>query len=195
MRDLSLHILDLLENSLRASVSVISLTLATSSEKDLVTIKVEDDGPGFSVSPEVALDPFYTTKGGKKVGLGLSLFRSTAERAGGGVTIGRSPLGGASVEASMRWAHVDRAPLGDLAATCSAVVCTNPQMDLVVYLSADGRALRLSSLEVARDLPGGAGEAAKLARKFDQSIRAGMAYVWPEPVWDMTPVSVHLRKE
>jgi anti-sigma regulatory factor (Ser/Thr protein kinase) len=117
VRDLSLHILDVMENSIRAGATAISLTVAEDPEQDRLTIIVEDNGPGLSVPPDVATDPFYTTKNGKRTGLGLSLLRATAEQAGGKLTLRRSELGGLAVEAAMQLSHVDRSPLGDLAAT------------------------------------------------------------------------------
>ena len=75
MRELSLHILDLVENSVRAGASVIFIGITVDSVRDLLEISVEDNGPGFGVPVEMAFDPFYTTKEGKKTGLGLSLFR------------------------------------------------------------------------------------------------------------------------
>jgi anti-sigma regulatory factor (Ser/Thr protein kinase) len=136
MRDLSLHILDLVENSIRAEATTVWVTVAEDEREDLLTIVVEDNGPGLNVPPEVALNPFYTTKEGKRVGLGLSLFQEAAEQAGGRLTLGRSKLGGLAVEAVMKLRHIDRPPLGDVAAVISAVVCTNPNLNLGCTLRA-----------------------------------------------------------
>jgi len=130
MLELSLHILDLIENSVRAEATIISVSLWEKPEEDRLEILVEDNGHNFQVSPEQALDPFYTTKEGKPTGLGLSLFKASVEQAGGTLSVGTSSLGGAAVKASMRLRHVDRVPLGDIASTLSSVVCTNPQIDL-----------------------------------------------------------------
>lgn len=78
MHDLSLYLLDILENSVRAGATVIATSIVVERADDALTITVEDDGPGLPVEPEQALDPFFTTKGHKKTGLGLSLFRQAA---------------------------------------------------------------------------------------------------------------------
>ena len=130
MRSLSLHILDLMENSIRAGSSVVLVTIAGSPDEDRLEITVEDNGCGIRASTEEITDPFYTTKSGGRTGLGLSLFRAAAERAGGDLTTYRSELGGMAVKATMCLSHVDRSPLGDLATTLSSVVCTNPELDL-----------------------------------------------------------------
>ena len=78
---------------------------------DELRLTVDDDGSGLTATPEQTLDPFYTTKPGKKTGLGLSLLKADAQAAGGDLTIGPSPsLGGVRVETFMQLDHVDRPP-------------------------------------------------------------------------------------
>lgn len=148
MRDLSLHILDLVENSLRVQAAAVRVTLEQDTAADQLRICVEDNGPGLPVEPGVALDPFYTTKTGKRTGLGLSLFQSAAERAGGSLTLSRSELGGLCVTATMRLGHVDRAPLGDLGATIASIACMNPELDLtcVLVVNRQSRCIRAADL-------------------------------------------------
>jgi signal transduction histidine kinase len=139
MHDLSLYLLDVLENSVRAGATVVATTIVADRERDELSIAVEDDGPGLPVEPEQALDPFYTTKSNKKTGLGLSLFRQAAEAAGGGLTVGRSgELGGVLVIARMSLANVDRPPLGDVAASIATMVVTNPEIEFRVDLTDGG---------------------------------------------------------
>ena len=177
MRDLSLHILDLMENAICADASVISVTVAEHPQQDTLEIVVEDNGRGLWVPEEVATDPFYTTKAGKKAGLGLSLFRAAAERAGGQLTIGRSALGGVRVSATMQLEHIDRAPLGDLAATFSAVVCTEPYIDVRLRLCVGDRVCVLRTTDVAKELPVRERSGIALARRFREKIEAAMQAV------------------
>jgi anti-sigma regulatory factor (Ser/Thr protein kinase) len=175
MRDLSLHILDLIENSIRAGASIVSISVAQDPAKDLLEISVEDNGRGFSVPAEVATDPFYTTKEGKRTGLGLSLFRAAAERAGGTLEMGKSTLGGAAVKATMRLSHVDRSPMGDLAATISSVVCTRPGLDLWCRLANGGRERLVRVSDEMRRLGAGERCGLTLARIVWDRIRAAIA--------------------
>ena len=106
------------------------------------------------MSPREALDPFYTTKKGKKTGLGLSLFRQAAEAAGGGVCVGRSPdLGGVVVRARLNLGHVDRPPLGDVATSILTMVATNPGIDFTVDLSDGDEHTTVSGSELPQRLP------------------------------------------
>ena len=177
VRDLSLHILDLIENAIRAEASVVSVTVVEDVRQDTLAIVVEDNGPGLAVPGEAAADPFYTTKPGKPTGLGLSLFRAAAERAGGWLTVGRSALGGACISATMQLSHVDRTPLGDLAATFSAIACTDPYVDLRLRLRVADRERVVRSADVVKELPVGERSGPAVARRVSEKIRAGMEAV------------------
>jgi signal transduction histidine kinase len=135
MRDLSLHVLDLMENSIRAGASVVSVAVHQDSARNRLRIVIADNGPGLAVPAKVATDPFFTTKRGKRTGLGLSLFAAAAERAGGKLALRKSRLGGLSVEATMQLDHVDRAPLGDLATTLATIAAGNPGLEIRCRLS------------------------------------------------------------
>jgi hypothetical protein len=184
LRELSLHVLDLVENSVRAGAGVVAVVVEEQPDRDLLAISVEDDGPGLAVEPEQALDPFYTTKEGKRTGLGLSLFRQQVELAGGGVELGRSALGGLAVRARLGLAHVDRYPLGDLAGTLAGVVAANPGIEIRARLARGDREVNVSSADPdgavaprsggCTDRPGG-GAARAAARRLAQRINEGIA--------------------
>jgi hypothetical protein len=130
MHDLSLHVLDLIENSIHAGATIVAIHVNIDVEADLLEIRVEDDGVGIQALPEEVLNPFYTTNKTKKVGLGLSFFKAAAELAGGGLTLAKSAeLGGVAVTATMELTHVNRPPLGDLAATIGTMIFLNPGVD------------------------------------------------------------------
>jgi DNA mismatch repair ATPase MutL len=149
VHDLSLYLLDIIENSVRAGATVIATSITASRADDTLTITVEDDGPGLPIAPEQVMDPFFTTKTGKKTGLGLSLFRQAAEAAGGELMLGDSAeLGGVAVEARMSLANVDRPPLGDIAATLATMALTNPEIEFRVDLRDDERRLELRGAEM-----------------------------------------------
>jgi len=137
MHDLSLYILEMVENSLRAGAGTVAVRVWIEPSRDELSIVVEDDGPGLDVSPEQATDPFFTTKTGKKTGLGLPLFREAAEAAGGHLTMRRSSeLGGVAIEAILGLSHIDRPPLGDVVETVAVMAVTNPQASLSLEVGA-----------------------------------------------------------
>ncbi len=175
MRELSLHILDLVENAISAGATRIEVSVDEQPESDLLSISVEDNGTGLSVSPQTAIDPFFTTKEGKKTGLGLSLFRHRVEQAGGEMKLERSPMGGLAVRAVMKLAHVDRSPLGDLGATLASVVCCNPGLELCSRLRVGERKIEVSSVEIARGIPAADRSEIVVARLVRQSIEEGLS--------------------
>ena len=154
MHDLSLYLLELLENAVRAGATTVVTTIVADRDADRLTLAVEDDGPGLPVPPGEVLDPFFTTKQGKKTGLGLSLFLQDAEAAGGGLRVGRSGgLGGVEARAWMELSHVDRPPLGDIAQSLVTMAAVNPDVTFVADLAAGEDRLRLQGGEVVRQMP------------------------------------------
>lgn len=153
MRELSLHILDLLQNAVEAGAMHITLTIEEDLASDRLTIVVQDDGRGMA--PEMAarvLDPFVTTRSSRHVGLGLPLVAAAAERTGGGVEV-QSELGrGTRVTAVFGLRHWDRAPLGDLPGTLLAILLGSRPVDLVYEHRVDGRAFRLDTADLRREL-------------------------------------------
>jgi len=165
MHDLSLYLLELLENAARAGAGVVRSTLRVERQDDVLELIVEDNGKGLPVSPEQALDPFYSTKPGKSTGLGLSLFKAEAEAAGGGLSIGDSPaLGGVRVAVTMRLGDVDRPPVGDLATTLQVMAVTNPEVDFRVVVQDREAEVDLGDATVDQAIPSLRELAARLDR-------------------------------
>lgn len=153
MRDLSLHILDLLQNAVEAGATRITLTVAEDEGRDRLTITVQDNGRGMA--PELAsraLDPFVTTRQTRHVGLGLPLLAAAAERAGGGVEVHSAPEKGTVVTATFELRHWDRAPLGDLPETVLAVLLARDPVDLLYVHRVDGREFRCDTVELRQAL-------------------------------------------
>ncbi len=138
LRDLALHLLDVTENAVRAKADIIRISIHLDKNAERLTLCVEDNGPGLSVSPEHALNPFYTTKKGKRTGLGLSLFQAAAWQSQGDLTLSESEFGGMKVEASFLYNHVDRAPLGDIAGTIKALTISNPEIVWICHIEGPG---------------------------------------------------------
>lgn len=123
MRELSLHVLDALENSLEAGATAIELTIEEDTGADRLSITVRDNGRGMNAAQlDRVFDPFFTTRGTRHVGLGIPLFKTAAERCNGDLTV-TSQLGeGTTLRAYFQYSHIDRAPLGDIRGTLLAVI-------------------------------------------------------------------------
>jgi len=125
VEDLAFHVADLVENALQAGAKLVAVELAR--EGEVFRIRVEDDGAGMAEDQlRRAGDPFFTTKPGRRVGLGLAFLRQTAEELGGSFQIHSEPGKGTLVEARIPWDHPDRPPLGDLSGTLLPLIVTSP---------------------------------------------------------------------
>lgn len=139
MIELAMHILDIVENSVRALASLIIIQIEEDSKEDRMTIVIQDNGKGMDEEMlNNVLDPFITTKSNKKVGLGLSLLSEAAKKTGGDMTI-ESTLGeGTRVEATFVRSHIDRQPMGDLIETFVSLVVGNPDVHFQIERVEDG---------------------------------------------------------
>lgn len=146
MEDLSLHILDIAENSIRAGAKEVEIRINENVAADYLEVEIRDDGAGMDQATlEKALDPFFTTKTVRKVGLGLSLFREAARAAGGDMIL-KSEVGkGTWVKATFQHSHVDRQPLGDLAKTLEILMIANPEVRFRYYHLENGEEHRFDS--------------------------------------------------
>jgi len=124
-----LHILDIVENSIRAGAKDVEIRIVEDLKADRLEIEIRDDGAGMDQATlGKVLDPFFTTKSVRKVGLGLSLFREAARAAGGDMTVQSEPGKGTWVKATFQHSHVDRQPLGDMANTLRTLIVANPEV-------------------------------------------------------------------
>lgn len=127
MRDLSLHILDLAQNSVRAEAKLVRLSV-TVDEKGLLTLRIEDDGCGMS--PELlarVTSPFATTRTTRKVGLGIPMMAENCRLTGGDLALQSEVGKGTVLTATLHTDSIDCLPLGDLAGTVTALVSANPE--------------------------------------------------------------------
>jgi len=130
MEDLSLHILDIVENSIRAKAKNIEIKLTQNETQDTLLLEVADDGEGMDEEAVMrSRDPFFTTKAGKKVGLGLSFLAQSAEEADGTLEIESAKGRGTKVTATFRLSHIDRKPLGNFEETLKCLKATHPEVN------------------------------------------------------------------
>jgi hypothetical protein len=155
MREISLHILDLVQNSLAAQAKNIWLTVIENSREDKMVIKIKDDGKGMSEKTlQKVLDPFYTTRTTRKVGLGLPLLAANAQACEGNLEV-KSVLGeGTSVEAVFRLSHLDRPPLGDMPSTLVALFYGSPEVNFFYVHQCEGQSFQISTAEIKENLAG-----------------------------------------
>jgi anti-sigma regulatory factor (Ser/Thr protein kinase) len=146
LEDLSLHILDIAENAIAARAKRIEILVVEEPGEDRLTIEIRDDGIGMDEEvSQKAVDPFFTTRSSRRVGLGLSFLAQAAQEAGGSLRI-ESELGkGTEVTASFQYHHIDRKPLGSMVETVMTLLIGNPELEIFYTHKNEGKSFALRS--------------------------------------------------
>ena len=149
MEDISLHILDIVENSIVAKAKRIEIRVIEDIEENLFIVEIEDDGEGMDeATVKRVLDPFFTTRTTRKVGLGLPMLAQSAKESGGNIEISSQVGKGAKVKATFQYNHPDRRPLGDMKATLMTLISSDPEIDFVYEYKRGEEVLRLDTRDI-----------------------------------------------
>jgi anti-sigma regulatory factor (Ser/Thr protein kinase) len=153
MEDLSLHILDIAENCIDAQAKKIEIRLKENTEKDLLSLEIVDDGKGMKEEMvKKVLDPFFTTKINRRVGLGLPLLAQAAKAANGRLTIQSQPGKGTKVKATFKLSHIDTKPLGDIVQTLMTLIVAHPEIDIFYKHQINDKKFLLATQEIKKRL-------------------------------------------
>jgi len=132
MKDISLHILDIVQNSITAGASLITCEITESKKQNIYQVSITDNGKGMdSEVLQKVTNPFYTSRTTRKVGLGIPLLKHNAELTGGSFQLESEPGKGTRLTATFVYNHIDRLPAGDLAGTFVLLTAANPLLDFV----------------------------------------------------------------
>lgn len=138
MKELALHILDIVQNATRAGADEIHIAITESRQQNLYMIEIADNGPGMNEEMQKkVLDPFFTTRSTRRVGLGLPLLQQNARLAAGDLSIESKPGHGTKVKAWFQHNHIDRLPAGDLAGTLWLIFQGNPEVRFIYTHATD----------------------------------------------------------
>ncbi len=153
MQEISLNILDIVQNSVRAEASLIEVIIEEAPSADLFAFTVKDNGCGMDEKMvKRVTDPFVTTRTTRKVGLGISLLKSLAQQAGGDVKLESQVGVGTVIRADFSYGHIDRQPLGDISAVMVSLISMNPTIDFVYTHSFEKEQFQLDTRELRKVL-------------------------------------------
>ena len=183
MPEISLNVLDVAQNSVRAEASLIQLSVIADTAADRLTITIQDDGCGMTAEQVAHVeDPFFTTRTTRKVGLGVPFFKMAALCTGGDFTIDSTPGVGTTVTAVFGLSHIDRMPLGDMVSTVHTLITMNEHIDFVYLYQVDDRSYTLDTREfreILGDVSFQASEVSAYIREYlsenEQEVRQGMS--------------------
>ena len=153
MRELSLHLLDIAENSIAAQAKTVEIAIREDSRTDRLHMSVRDDGRGMDQEMAAqAIDPFVTTRTTRKVGLGIPLLKAAAEACNGFLEIQSTPGIGTRLDVEFQNSHIDRMPLGDIASTILHLVIANPQIRFIFRHQVDENEFFFDDEPIKREL-------------------------------------------
>lgn len=139
MKELSLHILDIVQNAIKAKATLIEIKIIEDLIEDRLIIEIDDNGKGMNQDLlEKVTDPFVTTRDTRRIGLGLSLLKATAQQCEGNLFVESEEGKGTKVYSCFQHSHIDRAPLGKMEDTLITLLIkneeANPDLGTVDYI-------------------------------------------------------------
>ncbi len=155
MEDLSLHILDIVENSIEAGADRVDILLEEDTTRDRLLLEIKDNGKGMDEgTAKKVTDPFFTTKTVRRIGLGLPFLKQAAHECEGCLTVTSEKGKGTTISAVFRRSHIDRKPIGDMGATIMVLIAGNPDVDFIFRYRRDDYTYGLDTREIRDELDG-----------------------------------------
>ena len=155
MKEIALHIMDIVQNSITAGAGFITIGVFIDKERDTLAVEIGDNGKGMDADMLARVtSPFTTTRTTRKVGLGISLLKAGAEAADGSFQISSQPGRGTQVRAVYGLSHIDRPPLGDIASVIHTLMVCNPEIDFAFETGCGEKAFAANTAEIKETLDG-----------------------------------------
>jgi len=149
VKELSLHILDIVQNSIKAGASLIELSIIEKSVENVFSIIIKDNGCGMDEDTvKNVVNPFFTTRTTRKVGLGLPLLQEAALRCNGALDIESKKGVGTTVSCSFEKDNIDRAPLGDIGSTIMTIVNSLENCEFIFIHKIDEKSYEFSTRKI-----------------------------------------------
>ena len=178
MKELSLHILDIIQNSVNAGASINEIEIEEEEKEDIFRFSVKDNGCGMSADfLRKVKDPFTTTRTTRKTGLGIPLLEAAAVQCGGRLDIVSEPGKGTAVTAVFQNSHIDRAPLGDMAQTMVTVISGSPEIDFLYTHIKNGQSFVFQTEDLRRVLQGVPLDTPEVIGWIEEAVREGLAEI------------------
>ena len=179
--DLSLHILDIAQNSLIAGAKLIHMELREYTAEDALTLLVSDDGCGMTDALlDRIRDPFTTTRTSRRVGLGVPMLAQLCTQCGGALTITSKMGEGTALRADMRRSHIDRPPLGDLAGTLYILCLTSGESNIWFKQTFNRMAFVIDTAEIKKRLQCSRFDPSLHGKRLKTAIDTGLAALSPK---------------
>ena len=155
MKEISMHILDITMNSIKAEASLIEIIIDDSIINNYLKITIKDNGKGMSENTiNKVTNPFYTTRTTRKVGLGIPMLKESCERCNGYLKINSQLYVGTTILCCFERSNIDRAPLGNMGETIMTIINSTDNCDLIYTNITDNGTFIFNTIEVKKMLEG-----------------------------------------
>ncbi len=155
MQELSLHILDIVQNSIRAKATKIQIEIYEDLVNNQLKIIMKDNGSGIDEELVKAIkNPFSTTRTTRKVGLGIPLLLEACQRCNGDLDIASQVGVGTTITATFKHDHIDRAPMGDIVSTITMLILSSPEIRYIFTYYVNELAFVMDTDEIKKILEG-----------------------------------------
>jgi hypothetical protein len=178
MRDFSMHVLDIAQNSIRAEAKLVTIEIVEDEINNRFAFTVEDDG--FGMSAEMlrrVRDPFTTSRTTRKVGLGIPMLEQTCQMCGGGLDITSTEGVGTKLTAYMLYDSIDRPPLGDIEGSMHILLVTNTGLDFKYIHRFNEKVFELDTREIKEVLGGVPLDEPEVSAWVKENIAEGLAEI------------------
>lgn len=174
MKEIALHILDIVQNSVAAKATEIEVDICEDLKNDRLTVEIRDNGCGMNDEfLKKVVDPFITKRTTRRVGLGIPLFKQAAEATGGSFEIKSKPDSGTTVKAVFGYSHIDRQPLGDMAETMLGLFTAYEDIDFLYRHRVDEKTFEVNTSELKAVLEGVSFSAPEVYLWLSEFLREG----------------------
>jgi hypothetical protein len=155
LRELSLHILDIAENSVQANAKNIEVSVEENISNDKLRMTIKDDGKGMNTEQLAqVMDPFFTSRTTRKVGLGIPFLKEAAEATNGYLKIESTKGIGTTLDVEFQRNHIDRMPLGDLESSYLNLLVGYPHVHWILRYKNDKKEFLLDDQIIKKELAG-----------------------------------------
>jgi len=153
MQYLSMHITDIVQNSLNAHATKIEIAIAINTPANILCLTITDNGLGMDQAfLKIATNPFTTTNITRNIGLGLSLLNQTSSLCNGFLNISSTVNISTKIHTQMQLNHINLPPMGNLAATIQSAIVANPNVEIIFTYLKDAYEFKLSTAEIKQIL-------------------------------------------
>ena len=149
MKSLDLHIIDITHNSIRAGATEITIEMEDSAAKDLLSIRIVDNGCGMPQDMIDAInDHFYSCRKERKIGMGIALIKYHTQLCDGTFVLKSKVGAGTDLYASYKRSHIDIQPKGDLSGCFADFICQYQNINFIIRYITDEDTFELSTADV-----------------------------------------------